>query len=169
MNASFAERSVVVVRNLIPGFATLVLLFLSVVPLSTPNSALVLPPFALMGIYFWSVYRPDLLPVAAVFGIGLMQDMLSGGPPGLFAAAYLGVHAVMSWQRRFFVGKSFPVEWLGFALVVPPLYFAVWLVGSIYYLRPLPAGEIVVQGLLALAFYPAITWALGRLRAAARI
>ena len=31
------------------------------------------------------------------------------------------------------------------------------------------AGEIVVQGLLALAFYPAITWALGRLRAAARI
>jgi rod shape-determining protein MreD len=169
MNASFAERSVVVLRNLVPGFATLVLLFLSVVPLSTPNSALVLPPFALMGIYFWSVYRPDLLPVAAVFGIGLLQDMLSGGPPGLFAAAYLGVHAVMSWQRRFFVGKSFPVEWLGFALVVPPLYFAVWLVGSIYYLRLLPASEIVVQGLLALAFYPAITWALGRLRAAARI
>jgi rod shape-determining protein MreD len=169
MNASLAERTGVVVRNLIPGLATLFLLFLSVVPLSTPNSALVLPPFALMGIYFWSVYRPDLLPMAAACGIGLMQDMLSGGPPGLFAAAYLCVHAVMSWQRRFFVGKAFAVEWLGFAVVVPPLYAGIWLIGSLYYLRVLPVGEIFVQGLLALAFYPAITWALGRLRAVTRI
>jgi len=169
MNTTLAERAAAAVRKLIPGLATLFLLLLSVVPLSTPSPALVLPPFALMGIYFWSVYRPDLLPMAAAFGIGLTQDMLSGGPPGLFAAAYLVVQAVMSGQRRFFVGKAFRVEWLGFALVAPLLYAAVWLVGSIYYFRLLPAAEIVVQVLLALAFYPAITWVLGRLRALARI
>lgn len=169
MNASLAERSAVVVRNLIPGIATLFLLLLSVVPLSTPHSALVMPPFALMGIYFWSVYRPDLMPMAAAFGIGLMQDMLSGGPPGLFAAAFLAVHAVMSWQRRFFVGKAFAVEWLGFALVVPPLFLGVWIVASLYYMKLLPAAELFVQGLLALAVYPAITWALGRLRALTRV
>src|SRR3546814_2837019 len=35
----------------------------------------IVPALALIGVFFWSVHRPDLMPIWAVFVIGLFQDL----------------------------------------------------------------------------------------------
>jgi rod shape-determining protein MreD len=53
-------------NTLIPFTSTLVFVLLSVVPLQIPGFAVVTPAFALMAVYHWTIYRPDLLPPVAV-------------------------------------------------------------------------------------------------------
>ena len=43
------------------------------------------PLLALMPVYFWCLVRPDLMSPAAAFVIGMLEDILSGGPPGVWA------------------------------------------------------------------------------------
>ena len=75
------------------------------------------PALPLIAVFYWTLYRPDLMPPVAAFVIGLLQDILGGLPLGVSACVLVGVHAAVNTQRRFFIGKSFAVVWLGFALV----------------------------------------------------
>ena len=42
-------------------------------------------PLFLMAVYYWSAYRPTLVPLWFVFFMGLLLDLLSGAPIGLNA------------------------------------------------------------------------------------
>ena len=59
---------------------------------------LVPPPLlALVPVYFWCLVRPDLMtPAAALFAIGIAEDVLSGGPPGVWTLAFVLTYA---WWR----------------------------------------------------------------------
>ena len=47
----------------------------------------------LVPIYFWCLVRPDLMTPAAVFAIGLLEDVLSGGPPGVWTLSFVVTYA----------------------------------------------------------------------------
>ena len=79
---------------------------LNLVPLQLPGYAAISPNFALMAVYYWALHRPSLLPIGAVFLIGLLQDFLSGGFIGQNAAILLVVYIIAVSQARFFYGKS---------------------------------------------------------------
>ena len=149
-----------------PAAITFALVFLSLIPFGLPHIGLVMPPLALMAVYFWGIYRPDLLPGPAVFALGLLQDVLSGGPIGLYAGLYVGVHAVMSSQRRVFLGRAFTIEWFGFTVVAVGTFLLVWVVASVYYGKVLRPAFLGVQALLSVALYPALAWAMIRVRRA---
>ncbi len=151
-------------RNATPGLLTLALVFLTLLPFRVPNAALVMPPLALMAVYFWAIHRPDLLPAPAAFALGLFQDILSGGPPGLYAFGFLVLHAVLSSQRGFFLGRIFAMEWLGFALVAPAAFLTIWFLGSVYVGAIVQPGAVAVQAGLTIAMYPVLTWAFIRFR-----
>ena len=59
----------------------------------------------------------DLLRPSLAFGLGLLQDLLSGTPLGMTPMIYVLVYWVVLTQRRFFLGTSFAMLWFGFALI----------------------------------------------------
>ncbi|MFI5024523.1 MAG: rod shape-determining protein MreD [Alphaproteobacteria bacterium] len=145
-------------RRLFPFALSVLLVVLSVVPLPVPGYGLVVPSFALMAVYYWAIHRPDLLPAAAVFILGLLEDILTGSPTGLNTLVLLLVYGVMRNQRRPFLGKPFAVMWFGFFVVAPAASFGHWLFASALAGRLVPAHTAFIQCLLTLALYPWMTW-----------
>jgi rod shape-determining protein MreD len=129
-----------------------------------------LAPFLTLAVvYFWSVYRPDLMTYPAVFAVGLIYDVLSGQPLGGTALALLLGRGVLIARQRFFYAKSFSVIWALFLLWAPAVELvryvaAAAMVGVLVDPRPL-----VVQGALTVALYPALSWVLVRLYGQVRI
>ena len=147
-----------ILRTLLPGLVTLLAVLVAVLPLGISFAAVVTPFLSLMAVYYWSIYRPDLLPPAAVFAIGVLQDILTGGPVGLLALVLLLVQALAVSQRRILLGQGFTVEWAGLLLVTAGAGLVSWLLASVYYLALVPPLPFVVQALITAALYPLGSW-----------
>ena len=145
-------------RQLTPVALTLVLVLLTVVPLHVPGFSRVVPVLTLIAVYHWTIYRPDLMPSYAVFFIGIMQDLLTGLPLGVNALVFLSVYGIVLWQRRFFVGKSFFITWLGFALVSAGAALQNWCLVAAYYLTLVDPRALVYQYALTFGFFPLLAW-----------
>jgi len=162
MKPGFWQRLDLWARNISPVGLSVVLILLSVIPTHIPGYGSIVPQLALMGIFHWTVFRPDLLPVFAVFVIGILQDSLSGAPMGLNTIVYLTVFGVVLGQRRFFLGKTFWVEWLGFSIIAAGAALQAWLLLSAYHVHVLIPGPVFFQYLMTIGFYPILAWIMGR-------
>ena len=154
------------IRNLAPFSVTAFLVVLNAIALPVPGYATVTPNLALMCIYYWSIYRPDLLSYAAILILGLLHDTLVGAPAGLNTLIFLVAAGVVRSQRRLLLGKSFVVVWCGFAPLVLGAGIASWL------LMCLLAGAIIgptpglFQSMLTLVLLPCVGWLLMRVQRA---
>lgn len=165
MNAAFA-RSLAVLRVLVPAGTAVVAVMLSGVPYGIPYFSPVTPFFALIVVFYWSVHRPERMPAAAIFAIGVLQDLVTGGPPGSVALLLLLVHALAVSQRRILLGQAFVVEWAGFYLVAVGVGVIGWLLACVYNVALIQPWHFLVQALISVALYPVMT---GMLAAAARL
>ena len=147
-------------RRVVPGFTTLVLILLAQLPLPLPFFSAIAPALPLMAIYYWVVFRPDLMPRILVFALGLFHDALIGAPFGLTALIYLLVHGFVLNQRRFLVAKPFWVFWAGFAIVTPVAAFLTWLLASVLRGAILPPDVVLMGIVLTVITFPAIAWVL---------
>src|SRR5690349_955185 len=98
----------------------------SLLPLPIPGYAALTPAFALMAVYHWSVYRPDLLPPAALFAIGFAHDLVAGAAVPANALVLLLARAAVLRYRRHFVGRPFPFAWAGFTLLASAASVGLW-------------------------------------------
>ncbi len=162
MRTAFWGKVDAIARRLTPFGLTVVLVVIGAVPLHLPGFASVTPLLPMIGIYYWAIYRPDLMPVAAVFFIGLLYDALSGAPMGVNAAIFVIVHGIIDSQRRFFVGKSFMILWLGFFLVSAGALLATWLLVSAFYGTLVKSDALMAQYVITLGCFPLLSWALLR-------
>ena len=95
-------------------------MLLSLVPFAPlVVSAPIVPPFALMALLAWRMYRPGLLPVWAGAPLGAFDDLFSGQPLGsaivLWSAAMILLEYVDTRTRW----RGFAADWaLGAALAV---------------------------------------------------
>jgi rod shape-determining protein MreD len=143
------------VTRFVPFLITLVFAIISVVPLHVPGFSVVTPAFALMAVFHWTVYRPDLMPLSAVFVIGLFLDLLNGTPyVGLSALSLLIMRSVVLGQRRFIVNRTFPVVWLGFLAVTVGIFAFLWAVVSLLHGGILGVRPFIFQAVLTVACYP---------------
>lgn len=149
-------------RQLTPFGLTVLLLLIGIVPLHVPGFGSVAPVLPLIAIHHWALYRPQLMPVAAVFVIGLLHDALTGAPIGVSAAVFVIVYGVVNTQRRFFFGKSFAIVWLGFGLVSAGAFVATWVLVSVFYGVLIQPQALFFQALLTLGCFPLLSWALLR-------
>ena len=146
-------------RRMIPALFSIFLVLLSVTPLHIPDYATIAPAFLLMTVYYWAIYRPDVMPFLLVFMLGLLQDILSGGPAGMNACIMLIAFGLVVSQRRFFIGKSFPVIWWGFMLLAAGAGSLTWVLTAILtdtVVAPLPG---IFAFLMSIAVYPLLTLA----------
>ena len=68
-------------------------------PVSFTNGFLPAPLFGLMPVYFFGLMRPDLMPVGAALLVGVCEDLLSGGTPGIWAAGFVACYIFIDRQR----------------------------------------------------------------------
>ena len=160
MKPSLWQRLDVLARKLTPFGLTMALVVLSVVPTHLPGFARIAPMLGLMAIYHWAIYRPDLMPAYAVFLLGLLQDILSGTPIGVNVVVFLTVYGVVLTQRRFFVGKSFVIGWLGFALVAAGAAVEGWILVSAFHATVIDPRALVYHYLVTLSCFPLLAWVL---------
>lgn len=147
-------------RNLVPVATTFLFVLVGQLPLPFPFLSDVAPAFALMSLYYWVVFRPDLMPYVATFGLGIVQDAVAGAPIGLYALVFLLVQAVVLNQRRFVIGKPFWVFWAAFTLVAPIAAFTAWVLASVTRGALLAPGATFVALTMTVILFPAIAWLL---------
>src|SRR5260370_31313713 len=99
----------------LPVGLALLLVMLANLPVSFTGGVLPAPVLALAAVYFWVLVRPDLVPPFAVLMIGLMEGLLSGRPPWLWAAGFLAAYALTDRQRETFAGLAVRGAPTGFA------------------------------------------------------
>lgn len=149
-------------RALSPFAMTFLLVVVSAAPLRSPDVAPVMPALAVTAVYYWTVFRPDLMPVWAVFLIGLFQDLLLGAPLGVGVLSLLLVHLAIAAMRRFFANASFIMLWLAFAVIAAGLSLLSWLLASLLLGHLLAVGPVVLQYATTIAAYPCLAWLFGR-------
>ena len=145
-------------RSLAPFAITVLLIMFGMVPLGVPNFAPIMPALGVIAVFFWLVYRPELMPAWAVFLVGLIQDLLGGGALGVGVFVLLVVYAVLVGQRRYLAQANFFLVWLAFLPVAAGAFFLTWLFNSLIADAVLASGPAVSQYLSTVAFYPFIAW-----------
>lgn len=148
--------------RLLPLGTTVVAALLAIVPVRLPGYAALVPAFALMAVYHWTIYRPDLLPPIGLFAIGLSQDLLSGALIGVGAVVLLLARGAVLRYRRHFINRTFPFVWGGFTLLAGAAMFGVWLLHCVLQLNLFDLRTTVFRTVLTIAFFPAASFALGR-------
>src|SRR3984957_7624432 len=148
--------------RLLPVATTLIAAVISVLPVKIPGYAALTPMFILMAAYHWTIYRPDLLPPAALFAIGLTEDLLAGSPIGINALLLLLSRSAVLGYRRYFVNRTFPFVWPGFTLLTVVALFALWAFHCILDLILLDFRNTVIRAVLTIAIFPLASFLLGR-------
>ncbi|MEM8937592.1 MAG: rod shape-determining protein MreD [Pseudomonadota bacterium] len=121
------------------------------------------PIIPLFFVFYWSIYAPNYLPAPSVFAVGLLQDFLTGGPLGLWAAVYLAAQFVVMSQRSYFAGRDRSVVWMGFLMAALGVALLFWLTMSLMAGRLLPLGGLAYQLAATVILYPVFDLFFGRL------
>ena len=158
MKTNIWYRLDILTRLLTPFLLTLTLVILNIIPLQLPGFSRIVPLMSLMAVYHWAVYKSELLPVYAVFIIGLLQDIFSGSPIGVYTIVFLIVYGVVIWQHRFLFDKSFSTIWLGFSIVSAGAFLLTWVLICLWNLSLLDLYAVFFQYLLTVATFPALAF-----------
>lgn len=154
MRAGIFHRMDHFARGLVPLLCTLAIVLLSAVPTRLPMLTLIAPTLTLIAVYYWTIYRPDLLNGFLILLLGVMQDLLIGAPPGVTSFVLLISYLVVVSQRKFFHGKSFGVVWWGFMLVALGATLLAWLTHVILSNQFIDPTGAMIGLLLTILLYP---------------
>jgi rod shape-determining protein MreD len=152
------------VRQLVPASLVLLLVLLQAIPWHLPALAGIYPMLPMIGIYYWSVYRPDLLVPSVAFATGLVNDVVLGAPIGISSLTFLVIQGMTASQTRFFNGKSFLVIWSGFALLAAGAMLIQLILSSVIFGRTPMFYAMLVEYALTVCLYPPISWMFSRLQ-----
>ena len=146
-------------RNILPFGLTVVVMLFGLTPTYVPGLAQITPMYSLVAIYFWAIYRPDLLGYGIGFAVGVLEDLLTGAPLGVGALTLLLTQWVVFNQQKFFHAKPFAITWFAFALVALGAALLKWFcVGLITASGFTPFGDLMAAYLITVAAYPVIAW-----------
>ena len=150
-------RAAIAIRGAIPLFLGLVLAAITFIPFGAPDLSVVLPSLTMPLVYYWTIHRPEVMPPAVVFAIGLWQDVLLGGPLGLMAFTLIVLRGIVETQRQVFRTQAFSVSWLGFVLISLGLTLLAWAIACWWYWTGFSIVPFLIQwGLGAVAYLPLV-------------
>lgn len=162
MTGPMAVRLSEILRDAAPAVLTAVLVLIEVTPLGIPGLSPVAPSLAMIGVFHWAAFRPEIMPAWLAFLIGVLHDLASGAPLGLTGLVFILLQGVCASQRRWFLTTSFPIAWLLFALIAFGAGLVGWLLTCFYTLQLLDLLPVLMRALITIAFYPPLSWLLGR-------
>lgn len=161
MMQEFRHRLGALIRRLLPILLLLLFVLMGTAPLRLPFIENAAPPLLLMGVYYWAVFQPGLLPVWMVFLVGMMQDLLLGMPLGVSSALLVIVCWIARVHRRFVARQSFLVVWTGFIVLAFCAMVLEWVLTSLLSMQALPVLPVVLRFLESVfLFPPLLLWVL---------
>ena len=124
------------------------------------------PDFALMALYVWRLWTPELVTPYIGFILGMFADLLYGTPVGLHALCWVGLCFFLGFQRTMLVNAGFWTLWgsygVSLLLVASVQHGLLWLFfaqvppGTEMRLTRLPTVlAVVLQFLASVAIFPA--------------
>ncbi|MBL4802204.1 MAG: rod shape-determining protein MreD [Emcibacter sp.] len=156
-----AERGL---RGTLPFISTLVLVLLMLLQYRLFFLDNIFPFLSLIGVYYWSIFKPHLIPVSLVFMLGVLQDILSGGPLGMTALLLILVRIFVVRQGSRFLEREFLFNWLVFIFVAVVFGLLNWIIASLYIREAQNLWNIFGQIMLTIAIFPGIAWGLSWVR-----
>ena len=141
---------------LLPFLLSVLLVGIANLPLSLTGGLLPAPILALGSVYFWLLLRPDLMPAIAVLMIGLLEDLVSGGPPGLWTAGFIAAYSFTERQRDVLEGLSSLGTLIGFAGAVLIAALVAYALAWAVFLRAPPVAPLMLECVMTVLLYPLI-------------
>jgi rod shape-determining protein MreD len=156
------QRTEQLARAAGPSATLLLLILLNAVPLHVPYVSVAAPLFPLMALFHFSLFRPEYLPNWLALMFGLLIDVMSGGPLGVHGMVFLVTRYFVGNNQRFLADKPFLVIWFGYAVVSAAAVAGIWAFSALLMWRGIDPRPAVFQFLMSLAFYPFLSWLIGR-------
>ncbi len=138
-------------RRLIP--ATTVAAASLAITLPLPLAWGLMPNLALLLILVWASVQPRLMPIWAAFLLGLLHDIFTAGPFGLFGLLFpLTVLAVRAGDGRLRT-RMMRTDWLLAAILILALHVLAWQLFALIG-QPQPPLPLLAQGVVTAFAFP---------------
>jgi rod shape-determining protein MreD len=128
----------------------------SVVPLRLPHYTAVAPNWVLVAVFYFASHRSDLVPSWAAFALGLLFDVLSGGPLGLSALVLLLVREAGAFLEETLRGRPFLFAWTAFGIVALVAQMLGVLLATALAGAFVAIPNVIYQLMLTIIIYPAL-------------
>jgi rod shape-determining protein MreD len=154
-------------RLLLPGVVLLFFVLLTLAPLRVPYISDVLPLLPALVVFQFSLVTPERLPGLLLLAMGVLLDLLLGGPGapvGVSALGFVLIRAAVVANRRYLVGVPFLFQWIGFCLLILGYVIVVWVFTALFTWTSLDAGPAIAQYLVMVVAYPLVAPLLARVR-----
>ena len=151
-------------RHIVPVATMLFLALVGSMPVGSHYAFEIFPMLNIIAIFYWTIYRPDLVPPVVLFLIGLIDDVVMGTPLGLMASVFLFAYGITLAQRQFFIRKPFYVTWLGFSIISA---FCVFFICSLVASFAGRSGIVIapfIKYTITLLSFPSAVWLLVRIQ-----
>ncbi len=139
-------------------------LFLHAAPTRLPQGPDLLPLLPLMTLYIWSCRRPDFVSPAVIFLVGLLQDLLIGGPMGVWAFSYLVAFGVARHRDVDAQGLDPGPATVRFAALAAIAFLVAWLTASAALGALVGGGPLLAEAVFTILVFPVFAWAFIRRR-----
>jgi rod shape-determining protein MreD len=149
----------------LPGALVSLLILLTLAPVRLPDVLAVAPLLPLMAVYHFCLFRAEALPAWLLFILGVVFDLLQGGPGtpvGVSALQFLLVRQAILGNQKYLVAVSFTFIWLGYALLSAAAVALSWIAVVVLSWRLIDPQPALFQYIVSLFLYPIVGWVLGR-------
>ncbi len=102
-------------HHAMPTLTLAALTIISILPLPIPNYRFFTPDLSLLAIYYWCIYRRDLIPLPLCFAMGVFEDLFDGYQIGINAFIFSIVFLTTTTRARFFRKQKYQILWAGAA------------------------------------------------------
>jgi rod shape-determining protein MreD len=155
-------------RFALPGTVLLFFVVLTLAPLRVPYLSDTLPLLPALVVFQYSLATPERLPGPLLLAMGVLLDLLLGGPGapvGVSALGFVLIRASVVANRRYLVGVPFLFQWIGFCLLSWGYVLIVWLLTSLFTWTAIDPTPAMMQYAVVIVLYPLLGPLLARVRA----
>ena len=145
----------------LPAFSILIAVIASAAPWGLPADAtFILPLLVVMMVFCWRALPGTELHPAAAATLGLLADLLSGGPLGFWALMCLIAATVGLKPGSFRERRNLWKQWLTWTALISVLGLLGGLLASLYYLRWIDWWPILLGVVASIVIFPLVLYGL---------
>lgn len=155
-------------RAALPGSVLLFFVLLTLAPLRAPYLSDTLPLLPALVVFQFSLATPERLPGPLLLAMGVLLDLLLGGPGapvGVSALGFVLIRAAVVANRRYLVGVPFLFQWIGFCILMFGFVVLVWAFTTLWTWTAIDPVPAIKQYLVVAVIYPLLAPLLARVRA----
>jgi rod shape-determining protein MreD len=144
-------------RLALPGTVLLFFVILTLAPLRVPYLSDSLPLLPALVVFQFSLVTPERLPGPLLLAMGVLLDLLLGGPGapvGVSALGFVLIRAAVVANRRYLVGVPFLFQWIGFCILAWGFMVLVWAFTALWTWTAIDPEPAMAQYAVVIVIYP---------------